>query len=61
MWRFILVAAFPFIFGGVIKPLDETIWKNRLAEVILTEDNTSHDKSSMFRNQFSMEDDVEGN
>lgn len=64
MWQILLIAAFPFIIGSVIKPLeplDETIWKNKLAEAILSaEEDTPNGKSTMLQNQFPMEDDVEG-
>lgn len=64
MWQIILIAAFPFVIGGVIKPLeplDEMIWKNKFAEVILSaEENTANEKNSVFHNQFQMEDDLEG-
>lgn len=65
MWQVILIAAFPFIIGGVIKPLgplDETIWKSKLAEVILSEeDNTANGQNPAFQNQFPIEDDIDGN
>lgn len=64
MWHIILITAFPFIIGGVIKPLetlDEAIWKNKLAQVILSvEDNTPNDKKTVFHNPFVIEDDTEG-
>lgn len=60
MWQIILLAALPFITGGVIKPLDDSIWKNKLAEIILdVEDNTIDGKGPVFHNH--IEDGIEGN
>lgn len=65
MWPIVLIAAFPFIIGSVIKPLetmDETIWNNRIAEMILsTEDQSLKDKSPFSHSQYMVEDDIKGN
>lgn len=65
MWLIVLLAVFPFIIGSVMKPLehvDETIWNNRIAEIILsTEDNTAKEKNPFFYSHLMIEDGVEGN